>query len=89
MLTLMTQSTDQAPPQKAPRKKRAKAKSRLLPSGAKPRATLNTEEQTKLRLETMCATRTILLWAAGHRMRQATSIRLERAAKKLGIPLQP
>jgi hypothetical protein len=55
------------------------------PAKPKPRATLTTHDVARIRAETMCDESTIRAWAKGALVRQATDVRIKRAAAKLGI----
>ena len=58
-----------------------------LTDGSTPGRKLTSHERLLLRVETLCADETVDSWANRGPVREANAIRLERAARKLGIPL--
>lgn len=51
------------------------------------RANLTALDRAKLRVESMCDLETISRWARGDAVREATEVRLEKAASKLEIEM--
>lgn len=62
-----------------------KAPGKRKSSSNVPRVVLTAVDRVRLRAETMCSEPTIRKWASGAPVTEATTMRLEKAARKLGI----